>query len=61
MLTIEHCECGGRGNDTLHDPATGECVGSVCEACDASLIAAEEREMGLDYDDREHCDLERGT
>jgi hypothetical protein len=24
-------------------------------------IAAEEAEMGIDYDDRDHCDKERGT
>ena len=28
---------------------------------EARMIAAEEAEMGIDYDDREHCDKERGT
>lgn len=25
------------------------------------MIAAEEAEMGIDYDDRDYCDKERGT
>lgn len=31
------CACGGQGNDTLHDPETGEQIGYVCESCDESL------------------------